>query len=233
MHLRFHFDQSYNEIGWTNCDVDAIVKARESTKNRKDCEFIGEKGQGFYSVFRIATQAIVLSGQTHFYDTSSNQQGLVKNPDQQNAMLNKYLKKHYSSSYTLDYPVGGYFFKLSRQPCDECGFKYVWIIYKCIVCFNAHFVLIFTFCTARYVVPQWLSPESLPPSIARHADNQSVLCLRIGSIEQIDVRDTAGREIDTSAVMKDLRKTLLRVSSRGVRKPPSLLVVPSVSSFIL
>lgn len=110
--------QSYNEPGWTNRDVEAIVKARESTKQAKDCEFIGEKGQGFYSVFRIAVEAIILSGQMHRMTSDG-----------------KSLTASETGNSTVDcrkmkYPVGGYFFKLGRKPCEHSGFQYVNIVIK-------------------------------------------------------------------------------------------------------
>lgn len=97
------------------------MKARESTKKTKDCQFIGEKGQGFYSVFRIAQEAIILSGQSHYYERLGNL--LVPHPNG-NAQLSLFQGEEFNTnSLTLKYPVGGYFFKLSRKACEDCGFK--------------------------------------------------------------------------------------------------------------
>jgi len=61
----------YNEVGFTKSNVRAITAIGESTKKRilslsGDIEQIGEKGVGFKSVFAVAEEVRIYSGNFHF-----------------------------------------------------------------------------------------------------------------------------------------------------------------------
>eukprot|EP00931_Biecheleriopsis_adriatica_P057123 TRINITY_DN33881_c0_g2_i1.p1 TRINITY_DN33881_c0_g2~~TRINITY_DN33881_c0_g2_i1.p1 ORF type:complete len:2156 (+),score=390.66 TRINITY_DN33881_c0_g2_i1:490-6468(+) len=66
----------YNETGFAEQNVRALCDIAKSTKTTEQRKFIGAKGIGFKSVFRITRTPVVHSGQYHFHFDSAALDGL-------------------------------------------------------------------------------------------------------------------------------------------------------------
>lgn len=70
-------DVQCNEVGFTAANVEALCRIGFSTKKLNRAGFIGEKGIGFKSVFKVADQVWITSGPYSFKFDATKPLGMI------------------------------------------------------------------------------------------------------------------------------------------------------------